>query len=145
MGTGGYYVQYRKQKLNTNISTEAELVGVDDVLTQVICTRYFLKEQGYMIHDNVIYQDNQSAIRLEKNGKQSSSKRTRHINIRYYFITDRIMKQEASVEFCPTFDMIGDYFTKELQGSQFRRFRNIVLGIHKDDIPAYNASGRYLI
>ena len=69
-----------------------------------------------MIQDNVIYQDNQSAIRLEKNGKQSSSKRTRHINIRYYFITDRIMKQEASMEFFPTFDMIGDYFTKALQG-----------------------------
>ena len=55
------------------------------------------------------------------------------------------MKQEASVEFFPTFDMIGDYFTKALQGSQFCRFRNIVLGIHEDDIPAYNASGRALL
>ena len=70
-----------------------------------------------MIQDNVIYQDNQSVIRLENNGKRSSSKRMRHINIRYYFITDSIMKQEASVEFCSTFDMIGDYFTKSLQGS----------------------------
>ena len=38
--------------------------------------------------------------------------------------------------------MIGGYFTKALQGSQFHRFRNIVLGIHEDDIPAYNTSGR---
>ena len=60
-----------------------------------------------MIQDNVIYQDNQSAFILEKNGKRSSIKRTMHINIRYYFITDRIMKQEASVEFCPTFDMVN--------------------------------------
>ena len=52
------------------------------------------------------------------------------------------MKQEASVKNCPTHDMIADYFTKALQGSQFRCFRNIVLGIHEDDIPAYNASGR---
>ena len=98
-----------------------------------------------MIQNNVINQENQSAIRLENNGKQSISKRTRHINIRYYFITDIIMKQEASVEFCPTFDMIGDYFTKALQGSQFRQFCNIVLGIHEDDIPSYNASGRALL
>ena len=49
------------------------------------------------------------------------------------------------MEFCPTFDMIGDYFTKELQGSQFRRFHNIVISIHEDDIPAYNASGRALL
>ena len=55
------------------------------------------------------------------------------------------MKQEASVEFCPTFDMIGDYFTRALQGSRFRRFRNIVIGIHEDDIPAYNTSGRALL
>ena len=134
-----------KQKLNTKNSIEAELVGLDDVMTQLIWTRYFLKEQGYIIQDNVIYQHNQSAIRLENNGKQSISKRTKHINIRYYFITDSIMKKEASVEFCPTFDMIGYYFTKALQGSQFRRFRNIVLGIHEDDIPDYNASGRALL
>ena len=103
------------------------------------------KGQGYMIHNNVIYQDNQSDIKPEKNGRRSSSKRTRRINIRYYFITDRIMKQEASVEFFPTLDMIGDYFTKALHGSQFRRLRNIILGIHEDDIPAYNASGRALL
>ena len=98
-----------------------------------------------MIHDNFIYQDNQSAIRLEKNGKRSSRKRTRDTKIRYYFITDRIMKQEASVECFPNFDMIGDYFTKALQESQFCRFCNIILGIHEDDIPSYNASGRALL
>ena len=98
-----------------------------------------------MIHDNVIYQDNQSAIRLKNNGKRSNSKRTRHINIRYGFITDMIMKQEASVDFFSTFYMIGDYFTKALQGYQFRRFCNIVLGIHEGDIPAYNTSGRSLL
>ena len=75
MGTGGAYVESSKTKLNTKISTEDELVKVDDVLTQVIWNRYFLKEQGYMIHDNVILQDNQSAIRLQKNGKRSRRKR----------------------------------------------------------------------
>ena len=69
MGTIGVHVQSSKQKLNTKSSAEAELVGVDDVLTQVILTRYFLKEQGHMIQDNFIYQDNQSAIRLDNNGK----------------------------------------------------------------------------
>ena len=63
----------------------------------------------------------------------------------YSFITDRIINQEAYVEFCPTFDMIGDYFTKALQGSQFRQFCNIVLGIHEDYIPAYNTSRRALL
>ena len=111
-------------------------------MTQVIWTCYFQKKQGYMIHDNVIYQDNQNTIKLEKNDRQSSRKRTWHINIRYYFITDSITKQESSVEFCPTLDMIWDYFTKYLQGSQLRSLHNIILSIHEDNIPAYNASGR---
>ena len=55
------------------------------------------------------------------------------------------MKQEALVVFFPTFDTIGYYFTKALQWSQLRRLRNIILGIHKDDIPAYNTSGRDLL
>ena len=55
------------------------------------------------------------------------------------------MKQEAYVEFCPTLDMIGVYFTKALQGYQFRRFCNIIIGIHEYDIPAYNTSGRAFI
>ena len=145
IGKGGAYVQSIKKNLNTKSSTDSELVRLDYLLTQVIWTRYFLKEQGYMIQDNVIYQHNQSAIRLENNGRGSISKRKRHINISYYFITDRITNQELSVEFCPTLDMIGNYFTRALQGSQFCRFHNIVLGINEDDIPAYNASKRSLL
>ena len=41
--------------------------------------------------------------------------------------------------------MIGYYFTKSLQGYQFRRFCNTNLGIHEDDIPSYNMSGRALL
>jgi hypothetical protein len=47
-----------------------------------------------------------SAILLEKNGKASSSKRTKHINVRYYFVTDRIKKGDMSVEWCPTEDIV---------------------------------------
>ena len=38
MVTVGSYVQYIKQKLNTNGSIEAKLVRFHDFLTQVICT-----------------------------------------------------------------------------------------------------------
>ena len=38
MGTGGVYVQSIEKKLNTNSSTEAELVRVDDLLAQMIWT-----------------------------------------------------------------------------------------------------------
>ena len=63
MVTVGSCVQYIKQKLTTKSSNEADLVVLDNVLNQVIWTQYFLKEQGYEIHDNVVYQDNQSAVK----------------------------------------------------------------------------------
>jgi hypothetical protein len=60
-------------------------------MPMVLWTRQFLEGQGYKIKDNVVYQDNQSAILLlEKNGQKSSTKRTRHLKIRYFFGTDRI-------------------------------------------------------
>jgi hypothetical protein len=69
---------------------ESEFVGVDDMISQVIWTWYFLEAQNKMINDNIVYQDNQSAIKLEKNGTKLSGKCTRHINICYFFVTDRI-------------------------------------------------------
>jgi len=129
MGKGAFYTASTKQKLNTKSSTEAELVGVNDFMPQILWTRYFLKEQGYDVRDNIVYQDNQSAMLMAKNGKGSTSKRTRHINIRFFFITDRINARELSVEHCPTANMTGDFFTKPLQGAQFSRFRAAVLNL----------------
>ena len=127
LGKGSIYSTSVRQKLNTKSSTEAELVGVDDVMPQIIWTRLFLEAQGYGVHESRIYQDNQSAMLMEKNGKASTSKRTRHINIRYFFVADRVQNKEVTIEYCPTGDMTGDFFTKALQGSPFVKFRNEVL------------------
>lgn len=129
LGKGAVYSSSTRQRLNTRSSTEAELVGANDFMPQILWTRYFLQEQGYEVRENILYQDNQSAMLLETNGKGSSGKRTRHINIRYFFICDRVASGELSVKFCPTEDMMGDFFTKPLQGAPFRRFRDQVLNI----------------
>ena len=122
-----------KQKLNTRSSTETEVVAVDDCMPQVLWTRYFMEAQGYKVKDNIVYQDNMSAMLLEKNGRASSSKRTRHINIRYFFITDRIKAKEIRVEYCPSKDLIADFFTKPLQGQLFYKLRAFILNLPEDD------------
>jgi hypothetical protein len=118
-----------KQKINTRSSTETELVAADDFMPIILWTNYFLEAQGYGHQDTVLYQDNQSAILLEKNGRKSSSKRTKHLNCRFYFITDRINSKELSVEYCPTEEMPGDYFTKPLQGKLFYKFRKLIMNL----------------
>jgi len=129
LGKGPLYSASTRQKLNTKSSTEAELVAVNDAMPQVLWTRYFLEAQGYDVKESTIYRDNQSAILLEKNRKRSSGKRTRHLNIRYFFVADRVKAGEVGIKYCPTGDMLGDFFTKPLQGSVFRRFRNEVLNM----------------
>jgi hypothetical protein len=132
LGKGSVYSASTRQKLNTRSSTEAELVGVDDLMPQILWTRHFLEAQGYDVHENTVYQDNQSTMLLENNGRASSSKRTRHINIRYFFVTDRIKENEMRVEYCPTGEMRGDFFTKPLQGSPYRRFRDDISRRHHE-------------
>lgn len=78
---------------------------------------------GVQLHH---FQDNQSAILLEKNGKDLSGCCIRHINIRY-FLLDYIVKGELRVKYCPTGDMVGDFFTKPLQGSLFHKLWVIIL------------------
>jgi hypothetical protein len=53
---------------------------------------------------------------------------TRAINIRYFFVTDQIEKKNLEIKYLPTKLMIGDFFTKPLQGQQFTYFRNLILG-----------------
>ena len=127
-GRGFPITKSSKQKLNTRSSTEAELVGVDDCSTPILWTKLFLEAQGYEIKKNILYQDNKSTILLENNGKKSSSKRTRAINIRYFFITDQVKKGNVMIEYLPTKEMVADYFTKPLQGQLFEKFRKRIMG-----------------
>jgi hypothetical protein len=144
LGRGFPIVSSTKHKLNTRSSAEAELVGADDFMPAICWTRHFMEAQNHKIkEDNVLCQDNKSSILLEKNGKASSSKRTKHVNIRYFFIADRINKNELSVlAWCPTGNMIGDCATKPLQGQVFKKFRDYIMGVvpAEDPEPAKSKS-----
>jgi hypothetical protein len=120
------------------------LVGVHDGMGMVLWVMYFLEAQGYITKPTTIHQDNMSTMLLANNGRASSSKRTRHLNIRYFFITDRIGRGEVRVKYCPTDDMIGDFYTKPLNGAKFRKFRNIIMNcnyVEGDDLSHVNSDG----
>ena len=128
MGQGAILSSSLKQKLNTRLSCEAELVGADDMATKILWTKFFMEDQGYHVKDNVLFQDNKSTILLLENGKRSSGKRTRALNIRYFFLHDQKMKGNLRIDYCPTGDMYGDFFTKPLQGQRFKRLRAVIMG-----------------
>lgn len=118
----------KKQKLVTKSSTEAELVALSDGSTYLIWFRQLLEKQGYNLETSVIFQDNKSVMEmLKENG--TNSLRTRHINIRYYFIRDRIKSNELKLEYLNTQDMIADMMTKPLNGSIFNRLVGRMLDV----------------
>ena len=85
---GGMASGSTKQKINTRSYTTSKLVAADDFLPKIIWVKNFLEAQGIFLDQNVLYQDNQSTMLLEKKGRASCGKRTRTINISYFAIKD---------------------------------------------------------
>ena len=133
-GTGILHGKSTKQKLNTKSSTEAELVAVSDYIPYHIWMIIFLTQQGYEIKNKVLYQDNQSAIKMEVNRRNSCTGNSRHIDIRYFFVHDRIKNGKLDVVHCPTEKMLAEFFTKPLKGKIFKRFRSAIMGHDNQEI-----------
>ena len=91
------------------------------MIAKVMKVNKLLEEQGFKVK-NMIYQDNTSTMKLQKNGKLSSGKRTRHFDIKLFYITDLITRYKVEVKYCPTDEMIGDYMPKPLVGAKFFEF-----------------------
>ena len=128
-GTGAPLTTSVKQKLNTSSSTTCKLVAVDQVLPLVLWTPLFLKEQGVEVKENVLHQDNKSAILLEENGNRSTGKRTHTLDIRYFMVTDQVEHGNVSITYCPMDDMVGDFILKGLTGAKFKKLQNEIMGI----------------
>ncbi len=133
-GRGVIHAKSSKQKINTKSSTEAELVGVSEYLPYHIWIENFLKNQGYNLRKKLLYQDNESAIKMEVNGQNSCTGNSRHVDIRYFFVHDRVKTGNIKVVYCPTERMLADFFTKPLQGGLFKKFRNAVMGYDVTDV-----------
>ena len=128
LGVGTIHHRSAKQKLNTKSSTEAELVGASEYIGWTLFAKRFLEEQGHNLKRNIFYQDNESAMKLERNGRASCSNKTRHIHIRYFFVNDVLEQEAIELRHCRTDEMIADFYTKPLQGRQFLKLRSLIMG-----------------
>jgi hypothetical protein len=108
-----------KQKSNSRSSTQTEMIGINNAMPNVLWSLYFIQAQGYPMTHALIYQDNKIAILLETNGKWSSSKRTKHIKMKYFFVKDCIDKGKVVIEHKPDTKMWVDMLSK-FTGNLFR-------------------------
>ena len=100
LGGGAVASFSQKQKINAKNSIEMELIGIDEALHHELWTLNFLEEQGYAIENNILYQDNESAMIMETNGKNINSKWMKHIMVRYFFIKDQLNQKEIELKDC---------------------------------------------
>ena len=144
LGKGSLLLLSIKQKVNTKSSTESELVGCDDVMNFMVWVKLFMSWQmkDHKESDktkligkrNILLQNNTSAILLERFGKQSSTKQTWHLSIKYHYVTSKLNNETITVvTYQPTKEMVADYLSKPLQGLLFRKYQNEILGITKQD------------
>ena len=124
---GAVHCRSEKQRIVTKSSTEAELVALSDSCNQGLHIRKFLQSQGYEIGAVVVYQDNLSCMALVARGR-SAAEKTRHIDIRYFWVKERVDKGEVLVEHLGTENMYANVLTKSLQGAQYDREVKMLTG-----------------
>ena len=129
MGLGVLHAKCSKQRLNIKSFTEAELVGAIEYIPYNFWLILPMAAQGCEIKDYALYQDNHSTIHMLNNGRNSCTGDSRHNNIRYFFVKDRLDKKELRVEYCSSLIMLADFFTKPLLlGKLFQNFRDVIMG-----------------
>ena len=89
----------------------------------------FIESQGFTIENNIIFQDNMSAIKLEENRKPSSGSRTCHFDIKMFYVKNLIKRKLVKNEHCPAETMIADCLSKPFIGANFKKFRNDIMNL----------------
>jgi hypothetical protein len=112
----------RKQTCTAWSSCEAEYIAIAEASRELLWIRRLLEdfhtEQTKPIR---IYEDNQSAIKLIKTGE--SRNKTKHIDVKYHFVTDLEKKKIIEIRYCPTAEMIADMMTKPLGAVKLKKHR----------------------
>ena len=120
--------------LVTMSSTESELVTLSEGAKGVAFIRYLCEAIGFQQQPAIeAFEDNQSCIAIASS--PLVSQRTKHLDQRYHFARELVLKKQLLVIYCPTADMIADMLTKPLAQVALERFRDMVLGTRRVALP----------
>ncbi|KAJ0576790.1 putative RNA-directed DNA polymerase [Helianthus annuus] len=122
LGSGVIAWSSKKQATVALSSTEAEYIAAAGATCECIWLRRILEDLGFKQEEpTVIYCDNKSAINLSRNPVLHS--RSKHIELRYHFIREMVMKERISLEYCSTNAQLADVLTKSLSREKFMFYK----------------------
>ena len=106
---------------------EAEYMAACAAAQEALWLRVLLADLGVDIVKPIsLKEDNQAAIAFSKN--PGYHKRSKHIDIRYHFVRERVAAGELTLDCIPTESQLADIFTKALDVTIFRKLRVLLLG-----------------
>lgn len=109
-----------KQRMVALSSTEAEFIALCEAVKEASWTKNLLHEMNRpQQQKTIIYEDNQSTIKLLQHNR--ISQRSKHIDIRYHYIRDAMQNEQLEVQYCPTETMMADILTKPLSPKIFMK------------------------
>jgi hypothetical protein len=114
----------RKQAtVSRSSSTEAEYKALANATAEVIWVQTLLQELGVpQPRAACLWCDNIGATYLSAN--QVFNARTKHIEVDYHFVRERVAKKLLDIRFIPSGDQLADGFTKSLSTRKLEIFRH---------------------
>ena len=112
----------KKQGTFAKSTTDAEYVALSQATQEAIYLRKLLADLGYKADlPTVLYEGIQGAIEISRNPRFHN--RTKHIDVTFHFVRERIASNEIRVVYCPSIDMLADIMTKGLTKSRLEKLR----------------------
>ena len=125
-----------RQSITTKSSFESELVALSDMVSMVLWVLFMMADLGYASGVPIVYQDNQSTIKVAHKGLTSNVK-TKHIDVRYLWIEEIIEKKKIEIIYKKTNEMIADGATKPLTGLKFQQYVKDLNVVKKIQVEAH--------
>uniref|UniRef100_A0A2N9E1A3 Reverse transcriptase Ty1/copia-type domain-containing protein n=1 Tax=Fagus sylvatica TaxID=28930 RepID=A0A2N9E1A3_FAGSY len=123
----------KKQHTVSRSSTEAEYRSLAAGAAELAWLRQVLCDLGlYLASAPVIWCDNTSALALASNPVFHG--RTKHIEVDYHFVREKVVRGDFSVQFISIDDQIADIFTKALPSPRFHRLSSKLLVCSTDHL-----------
>lgn len=116
----------KKQQLVALSSTEAELISLSNCVCDVLWLIRLLADLGMSFNKPVVInEDNEGVLKLVKDPR-NNGQRTKHIDVKYFFVRDIISKNIINVKYCESRKQLADVFTKSLSKVRFNEFLNMM-------------------
>jgi hypothetical protein len=111
----------RKHKFVALNTAEEEYIAACEACTETIWLRKLISDLFDQIPEStIIHCDNHSCIRLSEH--PMFHERSKHIEIKYYFIRDKSQEREVKLEYIPTDEQTTYILTKSLSRIKFSYF-----------------------